>query len=89
MTQRRHEFIFEIAAPNRFAASSSTSWIAGLYHKSFDDAMEDVTIVIAILAVHAEILYRFWTLGGKQFQMNVPTRCMQRCRIVQFLDSWY
>lgn len=88
VTQRWHEFIFEVTAPYWFAASAGASWIARLYHESFDHTMEDVIIVIAIFAVHAEILHRLRTLGGKQFQMNVPTRCMQRCRVVQFLDAY-
>lgn len=65
MSQRRYKFIFEISTPNRFATRSGASWIACLYHETFDYAMEDVVVVIAILGVHTEVLNRFRTFGGE------------------------
>lgn len=87
VTQRRNEFVFEFATPYWFAACAGAGWISGLYHEPFDDTMENVSIVIAIFAMYTEILNRFRTLGGEQFQMNVPARSVQCCGIVQLLDA--
>ena len=37
--------------------ASLTSRVTCLYHELFDDSMEDVAIVVAVLAVNTEVLY--------------------------------
>lgn len=82
------EFILEITAPNRFAASARASWIARLNHETFDHTMENVTVVVAIFAVHTKVLHRLWTFAAKQFEMYIATRCMYRTIAVQFLETY-
>lgn len=52
----RVEFVFEVAAPNRRAASAVSLWIACLYHELFDYSMEDVAVVVAVARVNCEVL---------------------------------
>lgn len=89
MSQVWMEFIFEIAAPDGLTTGACASWIARLYHESFDNTMENVAVVITIFTMHTEVLHWFRTFGAKQFQMNISTCCVYRCCIVQFLETYF
>lgn len=47
MLQRRHDLILELAAVDRLAASAGAGWVTALYHKAWDDAVEDDAVVLA------------------------------------------
>lgn len=49
--------------------------------------MENVSVVVAILAVYAEILRRLRAFGGKEFHVNVAFGRVQRARIVDALNT--
>lgn len=61
MFEIRVEFVFEVAAPNRRAASAVSLRIACLYHELFDYSMEDVAVVVAVARVNCEVLNALWT----------------------------
>lgn len=88
MSKRWMEFIFEVTAPNRFTACSGAGWIASLNHETFDYTMEYVAIVVAVFAVHAEVLDCFRAFSSKKFHVNITASCVQRGRGVQFLNTW-
>jgi hypothetical protein len=65
MFQAGMEFVFEVTTPNRLPSSSSSRRISRLNHKTLDDPMENVAIVIAVLAVYAKVFDCFWALFAK------------------------
>lgn len=54
-----------------FFLLTGSSGVSSLDHESFDNPMENVSIVIAILRVNAEIFNRFRSLPTKQFQEDI------------------
>lgn len=85
--QRRHKLVLEIAAPNRLTSGSGARWVTRLHHKALDHAMENVTVVVARLAVHAKVLHRFGALGGEQLHVHIAQRCVNGGRAVDTLDT--
>mmetsp|Transcript_47858 Transcript_47858/g.79394 ORF Transcript_47858/g.79394 Transcript_47858/m.79394 type:complete len:297 (+) Transcript_47858:373-1263(+) len=68
------KLIVKHTAPNTFTASRITFRVASLNHKTANHAMKNDIVVVAIQAVHTEILHRLWTFDGKQFQINIAKR---------------
>ena len=69
-----HNFIFEFSTPNRFSASSCSKWTSGLYHKTFDDSMEDMTIVISISSVNNKVLHSFRHFIFEKLEIDIALR---------------
>lgn len=65
--------------------SRLTGRIASLHHETFYNAMENVIVVVAVLAVNAKVFHRFGTFAGKQFHVNVSTGRVYCRRIVDAL----
>lgn len=50
--------------------------------------MEDVSIVVTVLSVHAEVFHRFRALFAEQAHMDVSHGGVDDRVIVQFLRTW-
>ncbi len=56
-------------------------------HETLNDTMEDMAIVIAILAVYTEVLDRFGTFFEKKLQVDISHRCVYDGRFIDPLRS--
>lgn len=83
-----HKLVLKVSSPNRLATSSSARRVSSLHHKALDDSMENVTVVVARLAVDTKVLDRFRAFGSEKLHMNVAQRCVNRCRTVHALDAY-
>mmetsp|Transcript_10932 Transcript_10932/g.27630 ORF Transcript_10932/g.27630 Transcript_10932/m.27630 type:complete len:486 (+) Transcript_10932:299-1756(+) len=84
MSQRFNKFILKIMSPNTLATGTVTPRIAGLNHKVADHAVEEQTVVVAVLAVSDKVLAGLWSFFGEELQMNVTQRGVQRHLTVHF-----
>ena len=84
-TQIGGAFVLEGLPPNRLAPTTGPSGIAALNHEIWNDAVENDSIVVAILHVSSEILACFWgviriklyfdrSLIGFQFDLGAAHR---------------
>jgi len=64
-----------------------TCGIASLNHKSLNDSMEYMTIVVTIFTMHREVLYCSWALFSKELDMNVSQCCMDNGTVIQMLNT--
>ena len=65
------ELIFKFTSPNRFSTRPISQRISSLKHEALNDTMEKQAVIIAILGMGTEILYRAWTLVWKELNLNV------------------
>jgi hypothetical protein len=70
MPQRWMELVLEILAPNAGTAGAIAEWIACLDHKAFDDAMEDMAVVVAIARMRNKVLDSLWTSEHSKAQQS-------------------
>ena len=54
-----------------------------LDHELLDDPVEDVSVVVTVARVHAEVLHRLGTLLREQLHVDVPNGGVQRGLLVQ------
>lgn len=64
-----------------------TERIASLDHKALDDSVEDVRVVVAVLAVHAKVLHRLGTFLAEQLDVDVADGRVQDGRVVDSLRA--
>ena len=88
MLERGAELILKLTAPDRLATGTGAGRIARLYHEALDHTMEQMPVVVAVLAVHAEIFHRFRALLATQAQVNVTHRRVQYRIVVDLLHAW-
>lgn len=69
--QMRPDLVLELPTPDALAARPISGRIARLYHETLDHAVKHVPVVIAVLAVHAEVLDGFRAVFREQFQVHV------------------
>lgn len=81
----RPEFVFELTAPDTFAAGAGSGRIARLYHEAFDDSVKYVAVVVAVFRVYAEILHRLGDVLAEEIHVDVAERCMNDRGIVYLL----
>merc|ERR1711959_186280 len=81
MLQGTMELVLEFASPDTFPSGTVTIRVSSLHHKARDHAVEDNAIVVAVLAVHREILRRLRALLKEDLDDNVPKRSVERGRL--------
>lgn len=61
MLQRWVELVLKLPSPYRLPPSAGACGVTSLDHELLDDSVEYVTVVVAIGAVHTEVLHSFGT----------------------------
>ena len=62
-----------------------TKRISGLDHESLDDAVKDVRIIVAILAMNAKVFHCLGTLFAKQLNVDIAQSRVEHGSIVDSL----
>ena len=57
-----------IPAPTHQCKQVQTQRVSSLNHEPFDHPMEDMSVVVAVTAVFAEVLYSLWTAVNQGMQ---------------------
>ena len=70
--------IFEIFAPDGLAAAASACGVAALDHELLDDAVEDDSVVVAVLTVCGEVFAGLGSDVGEKFECD-RTLCGFEC----------
>lgn len=58
----RSKLVLESASPDRLPSSSISSWASSLVHKSFNDPMEDHTVIVTFFGEFDKVLACFWAI---------------------------
>ncbi len=74
VAERGVKLVLKLAAPYALAAHTRAGGVTRLYHEALDDAVEDVAVVVAGLAVDAEVLARLGRLLREEFDVYVSHR---------------
>ena len=77
-------FVFEILSPAAFAACACAGGVACLYHEIFNDAVEDHTVIIAVLCQCFEVFDCLWGFFRIEPQCDITHRCCDDCDFLVF-----
>lgn len=83
--QIRPKFVFELASPYTFATGTGPGGIARLYHETLDDSVEYVTVEVAVLRVHAEVLDRLRNVLAEEIHVDIAERRVDNRSVVYLL----
>ena len=65
-------FILELFMPDGLTATPRSGRVTPLYHKAFDNTVEDQPVVVAVLDMGNKVLYSQRSCFGKEFQFDLP-----------------
>lgn len=71
------QLICEIISPNGLSTCTITIRITCLAHESFNNSMENQTIVVSFFGQFNKVLTCFWCVINKQFDMNITHCCLK------------
>jgi hypothetical protein len=85
--QIRPDFVLELAPPDALAPGAVPGGVPRLHHEPLDHPVEDVSVVVAVLGVDAEVLHRLRRVLDEEFHVDVAEHRVEDGVLVEALDG--